>query len=516
MLRALARVLSPTGFPYGSNGRLFGQAQFGRDSLEVAEDLLAFRPDIARVVIERLAALQGTLLDRQTEEEPGKIHHEYRSLAPDGEPLDPSARDIFFSLARGWELAETEDELAALRDYVLYPTVDATPLYVRLIARYCAAYGGDILRHEYTPRRWTAGSGRPTIGQSVFQAVEWIAGHLERSDLGLLEFQRMTSHGHPFQAWKDGGTSYLHPDGRYANYNGPIASIEVQGLAYDALTAAPGLLPTATDSRRDQWWRLADNLQRAVLEIFWMPGESYFAMAIDREPGTGAPRQVKTLTSNPGELLDSGIFDTLPPELVRSRVAPIVRRLYSDEFLTPAGIRSSSLAHRAILDYPAYQGSYTVWHKDTYDVAKGFRRQGFHRLAKDLENRLLNAVNITGAPTEFLYVMPDNHVDYRPFDREGVDGAVEIAGTNVPENDQAWTISAALAIKWSRGRRLATAPTRGWQWEEEKQIWKRIRPVEPLRTKGEIERAAAQAYRFRINTVKGWERERAHIREHGL
>src|SRR5437868_2294129 len=80
MLRALERVLSPSGFPYGSTGDLFRDAHFGRDAVEVAEDLLACRPDIARAVIERLAELQGTSVNALTEEEPGKIHHEYRAL----------------------------------------------------------------------------------------------------------------------------------------------------------------------------------------------------------------------------------------------------------------------------------------------------------------------------------------------------------------------------------------------------------------------------------------------------
>src|SRR5205085_443403 len=80
----------------------------------------------------------------------------------------------------------------------------------------------------------------------------------------------------PYQAWKDSGTSYLHADGSLAYYDQPIASVEVQGYAYDALLAAAQLLP----DRAEQCRQLASRLRQSLLEGFWMPRSSYFAMAL--------------------------------------------------------------------------------------------------------------------------------------------------------------------------------------------------------------------------------------------
>src|SRR5205085_2154207 len=105
-------------------------AHFGRDALEVAEDLLAYRPEIARAVIMRLAALQGTAASPDTEEEPGKIHHEHRALEIDGRVIGDGSRRIFRHLAEAWKLAGTPEELDALTEMTYYGTIDATPLYV--------------------------------------------------------------------------------------------------------------------------------------------------------------------------------------------------------------------------------------------------------------------------------------------------------------------------------------------------------------------------------------------------
>jgi len=509
--------LSRAGFPYGSNCLLFREAQFGRDALEVAEDLLEMRPAIARAVIRQLAALQGTVVDPRTEEEPGKIHHEHRALIMEGQPVSQESAAIFRRLAQQWELDQTEDELRSLEELTTYMTVDATPLYVRLVSEYCKLYGGDILGGEYTPRRGAAGGPKPTIRDSVSKAVDWITSRIECSDIGLLEFQRMTPHGHHFQAWKDGGSSYLHPDGAYGNYNAPIASIEVQGLAYDALRSAPSLVGDVPQEQQQRWSALAERVQQMVLRLFWMPDERYFAMAIDRDPRTGRARQMNLISSNPGALLDSGLFDTLDFQTRQTNVAAIVERVYSDEFLTPIGIRCNSLIHTDLLGYPAYQSTQTVWHKETYDIAKGFSRQGFPRLARDLENRLLNAINVTGGATEFLYMLSDNRVDYDPLDRVPREDAEEIVATNVPENDQAWSISAAFAVKWRRGRRQPPRPlSTTWGSDLEDRLLKKIAPVKLLRTVGAIEQAFPTDYSFRINTLEGWEREGAYARRHHL
>src|SRR6185437_11663349 len=82
-------VLSDEGWPYasappvepGDPGRF--HALFGRDSLIVSLQLLPVRPDVARATLRALAARQGRRTDAGTQEEPGKIGHEFRTAPPE-------------------------------------------------------------------------------------------------------------------------------------------------------------------------------------------------------------------------------------------------------------------------------------------------------------------------------------------------------------------------------------------------------------------------------------------------
>jgi glycogen debranching enzyme len=513
LLRALESVLSPSGFPYASNGVLFKDGQFGRDSLETAEDLLEIRPDVARAVIRRLAELQGTQTNATIGEEPGKIHHEYRALVMEGRPVAAESVRIFRLLAREWHLADTDAGLEALADLVNYFTVDATPLYVRLVGRYCRRFGDGILDERYIPRH---GGETRTVRDSVRAAGAWVARKVAESDIGLLEWHRQTPWEHRFQAWKDGATSYLHADGSFANYDGPMASIEVQGLAYDALLTAADLLPKDPAARR--YAGLAANLRESTLRRLWMPEDEYFAMALDRDPHSGEVRQVRLLTSNGASVLDSELFDELPPERRDRYVVPVVRRVFGPDFLTPAGIRCTSLRHKDLQDYPSYQSSYTIWHKETYDIAKGLRRQRYARLADELEARLLNTINLAGA-REFTYALADGRVDYGPIADAAPVETIELAATNHPENDQAWTVAAALACKWRIGRRPRVrnaSPVSDAHPDLEAELLRQAGETKVFRTLADIARARPTDYVIAVNTEQGWARERKWTAAHVL
>src|SRR3954454_14951986 len=85
----LELVLSDEGWPYasappvepGDPGRF--HALFGRDSLIVSLQLLPVRPDVARATLRALAALQGRRDEPGSQEEPGKIGHEFRPGPPE-------------------------------------------------------------------------------------------------------------------------------------------------------------------------------------------------------------------------------------------------------------------------------------------------------------------------------------------------------------------------------------------------------------------------------------------------
>src|SRR5215212_4093772 len=94
--RALNTVTSKSGMGvFASSDRLFKGAVFGRDSLEVAEDLMYIKPKLVESILLTLASLQGERDDRDNEEEPGKIIHEYRTPKVDGKALDAESKNIY-------------------------------------------------------------------------------------------------------------------------------------------------------------------------------------------------------------------------------------------------------------------------------------------------------------------------------------------------------------------------------------------------------------------------------------
>src|SRR3954463_9087317 len=102
-LQALRSVTSKDGYGvYASSDTLYKGAVFGRDSLEVAEDLMSInRPlrSLSKRILLTLASLQGEIRDDINEEEPGKIIHEYRQRIVDGRPIKGEQLRIFTSLA---------------------------------------------------------------------------------------------------------------------------------------------------------------------------------------------------------------------------------------------------------------------------------------------------------------------------------------------------------------------------------------------------------------------------------
>src|SRR5439155_105007 len=73
------------------------------------------------------------------------------------------------------------------------------------------------------------------IREALDAAVEWLVRRLAADELGLLSFQRANPDGLENQVWKDSWDSMSHTDGTVCNHDAPVASVEAQALAYDAL-----------------------------------------------------------------------------------------------------------------------------------------------------------------------------------------------------------------------------------------------------------------------------------------
>ena len=270
--------------------RLF-EVVFGRDSITVALMVAELFPKLLETTVRYHAGIQGTRDDARSEEEPGRIAHEVR------DPGTPGP----------W-------------GFPYYGAVDATPLFVRAAVR--------------------AIERRPAFAAEVDDAlraaVEWTLRRLGGDDLGLLSHLRANPEGLENQVWKDSWDSMSHADGSIANHGAPVASVEVQALAYDALIDALPHHP-----RPDILNAAASRLARAVEEHLWVDDDEggFYAIGVDRDPGSGAPRALATRTSNMGRLLDSRLLDGPEHEARRRRIVDL---LMSDEFLAEGGIRTLS------------------------------------------------------------------------------------------------------------------------------------------------------------------------------
>lgn len=463
---ALKRLTSKSGNGvYASADLLFKGAVFGRDSFEIAEDLMRLRPKLVRNILLTMVKLQGHTLNNKNEEQPGKIVHEYRNIVIDGKPINEKSLAIFHNLAAKW--GGNEIEMA------YYGSVDSTPFFLRVLGGYCSIYGPDILDEQIT----TKNHDKITVRNSAKAAANWLTGCLSESKSGLLEYQATNPSGIKNQVWKDSDEFYVHEDGSLANHGKPIISIEVQALAYDALLSAAEIVP----DNSGHYIKLAQDLREKTLKLLWLRDSNFFALGADYDEKDHL-RLITTPTANPGALLDSSFFDSLEEVQRRLYITAIVEKLMSYEFLTGAGIRSRSLGGAKLVDFWDYHGSFVSWPKETYDIAKGLDRQGFPLLSKQLENRLLNVILKHRQYPEFVYVDGWGRIlSSTPSSHSHGDVTI-VHGTNNPERVQGWTVSAIMAIvsqrvssKLSRDKPETTGQ---WQAELERSILAKIPRVE--------------------------------------
>jgi glycogen debranching enzyme len=308
----------------------------------------------------------------------------------------------------------------------------------------------------------------------------------------------LNPHGIANQVLKDSKEFYVHESGETANHQLPISSIDVQGLAYDALLAGAELLSTQADELR----ATAETLRDRTIELLWQPEREYFALGTDHNHH-GALRRIDTKTANPAALLDSQFFDQLSAEQRRTYVSSIVRTIMGPDFLCDAGIRSRALSEAALVPFWDYHGSYTSWPKETYDIAKGLRRQGFVRLATELENRILNVVRKSKAYLEFVYVDDRGRVLAGSPSLQSHGELTMVDSTNRPETIQAWTVSAVLAITLSRmpGRKQYSHEPATWQRQLEQRMLAQIPRVPSLRSSKQLT-ARYPDYPYRLTRDK--------------
>ena len=404
---------------------------FGRDGLRVAIDLISSYPELARATTLKLAEQQGVEDHLNREEELGRILHEFR------DEDDPIAKDLTERLGWGWPY---------------YGSVDATPEFIRTLTAYCKRTEENraFLSQEYVDRH----GNTQTMTHALEMALAWINRRLSSNPEGLLEYKAAIPKGIENQVWKDSWDAYHHADGTIANHDKGIASIEVQVTTYDALIDAAELYEEALD-QTDQAQQLrmqAMRLKQTIIDTFWTEDKGgYFVLGTDRDEN-GQLRQLKIRTSNMGHVLNSRLLESDDPNIIRMREA-VVDQILSPVLLTNSGIRT--LASDEVRFRPGAYHNGSIWLWDTHHIAKGLRRHGYGDIADEIDRRLLNVVAVTKIFPEYV------RGDSSDMPRINTNTIVLWDEINQRENQieqppqevQAWTVAAILAIKKRLARR---------------------------------------------------------------
>lgn len=309
---------SPEG-PVPVAGLPWFDAVFGRDSLLCGLQTLWVNPELSVNTLRFLAAHQSRTDDPWRDAEPGKIPHEVR-----------------------------EGEMAGLAEIPhgsYYGSVDATLLFLILYAE---------------TRRWL-GPVRPLMDllPAVQRCVDWI----EESALGeggYIRWKTRSPVGIRNQGWKDSRTSLLLENGEPAEV--PAVLVEVQGYAYKAFRETARLLRKKDRQRAAKLEAWAESLKQALMKDFWLEDEGFLIQAID-----GKGRPIKSITSNVGQLLFSGILE---PE----KAARVIRRLMQPDLYSGWGIRTLSKDDPGYNPMSYHNGS--VWYHDTALIAAGMKDYG--------------------------------------------------------------------------------------------------------------------------------------------
>jgi len=365
--------------------RLF-EIVYGRDSLMAALFVGDLFPLLREATVLYLADYQGQRYDAWHEEEPGRIAH------------------MIWNPNRDTNLG-----------YPYFGTVDATPHFI------------SAAMHAIQARPTFEGE----IRDALAAAVAWLLRRLASDNLGLLSHQRVNSHVIANQVWKDSWDSMSHVDGTVANHTAPIASLEAQALAYDALVEVGEL-------------HAADRLARSVEKHFWLG--DFYAIGVDRDPATGAPRPLSTRASNMGWLLRSRLLDGR-----EDRQRRIVELLFSDEFLAESGVRT--LSNREVRFRSRSYHNGTVWPHDNYLISLGLEQRGFVDEAQELRRRLASFCRATHRFPEFVGGCGPGEA---PFTKRIVDVYDTINDRpnrieQPPQEIVCWTVAAMVAVEHAGG-----------------------------------------------------------------
>ncbi|TDE88913.1 amylo-alpha-1,6-glucosidase [Occultella glacieicola] len=310
---------------------------FGRDSIWAARMMLPLGTELAGGTLRTLAAAQGSVVDRTTGEEPGKILHELRR-APIGSGT------------------------AGMLPPLYYGSIDATPLWVCLLA--------DAWRWGLPEAEVAA------LLPAAERALDWMVTYGDADGDGFLEYDS-SGGGLANQGWKDSGDSVRWRDGALATP--AIALVEVQGYAHEAALAGADLLCAFGRPGAHRWRDWAGRLATRFRSAYWVADADgpYPAIALD-----AGKRPVDSVASNMAHLLGTGLLDPGEERAVAARVAgPALDSGY--------GLRTLAAGSGGYWPLSYHGGA--VWPHDTAIAIRGLARAGYGEVAARLGDGLVRA-----------------------------------------------------------------------------------------------------------------------------
>lgn len=338
-------------------------ALFGRDSLLIALQTLTARPQIAVRTLQALADVQGRVEDPPTEEQPGRIVHEYRPVAPT------------WLVEQGWPVRD-----GGIR---YYGSSDATSWFLVVLDAVASSGVEPGVTERLADARRAAGA--------------WLVRALAQGG-GLVRCgPRRHPGGLSQQGWRDSldpgadehGGGIVDLDGSMPAP--PLADADSQAVAIAALEA----LVRLDHDEAARWAAHAAALRHRLRERF---GGEVLALDGRDEPVVGAG-------SHLGWMLWAGVYD-------EAQTAAAVTRLTAGDVLTDYGVRTLSSEHPAFGVHGYHRGA--IWPFDNWIAWGGLRRAGATAAAERVRAGVCEALNRLGRYPELYGVQPDGELEAIP------------------------------------------------------------------------------------------------------
>jgi glycogen debranching enzyme len=363
---------------------------FGRDSLITSLKLLRvyehsrdiYFLNLVRKILINLASLQGTTINIESGEEPGKMIHEFRPT---------NHEHLTKNLAEPWYVYPDN----AMRNY---DSIDSTPLFLIACRRYIQLSNDTEFATQLMP--------------NIKLGLRWVLDFADTNGDGFVDYQLHPDRkfgGLKTQSWMDSTESVFHEDG--TPIIRPIAPVEAQGYVFLALKLWARFFKTTNPQFSTELESRASSLKELFNATFIIPDVYGLILAAGID---GNGKLFSSARSSMGHVLWSSLEqerDGIQESIVKDEFIPhIVERLMKPDLFEPkAGIRTLSSLSRNYSPNSYHNGS--IWPHDTSIVASGMDIFGFHDEALQIRSAILLALNHFKTPIE-LFVYDNEYSEY--------------------------------------------------------------------------------------------------------